>query len=430
MGGTELQELEAAPFGLLGRKLGHSWSPRIHEVLGSAPYALFEREPKDVDKFVRTGAWRGINVTIPYKRRAAELADVRTPRVERLGVANTLVRQPDGTILADNTDVLGFGWMLERFCERELEVSAAQVLGSQKVLVLGSGGASQAVQAALEDLGARVVVISRTGNQTYETLTERHADAKLLVNTTPVGMCPNCPASPLTDSQLEELPRLAGVLDVVYNPERTGLCMAAERMGIPQESGLAMLVSQALYASRLFLGTEVDEGLVQTIERDIRRATRNVVLIGMPGCGKTAAGRRLADLAKRPFVDLDDCFELDHGITPADCITSRGEQAFRALETQTAAMRCKESGLVIACGGGIVTQLCNYPILHQNSNIVFLDRPLDELSSTDRPLSQTKGVERLAHERIGLYKSWADVELACTGSAMGDAEALLSLLHL
>lgn len=416
------------PFGLLGRTLGHSWSPRIHGVFGSTPYGLFECAPEDVDEFIRNGTWRGINVTIPYKRRAAELADVRTSRVERLGVANTLVRQQDGSILADNTDVLGFSWMLERFCMRELGATATQVLAAKKVLVLGSGGASQAVQASLEDLGAHVVVISRTGNQTYQTLAQRHADARLVVNTTPVGMYPNCPASPLTDEQLRELTNLAGVLDVVYNPERTGLCMAAERLGVPCESGLAMLVSQALYASRLFLGKDVDQGLVQTTENDIRLATRNVALIGMPGCGKTAAGKRLARSTSRPFVDLDDCFALDHGMTPAECISTLGEGTFRAMETQTAATRCSESGLVIACGGGIVTQPRNYELLHQNATIVFLNRAIDELSSEDRPLSQTKGVERLAQERMGLYTSWADIHLPCTGSAAGDAEVIRSLL--
>lgn len=416
------------PFGLLGRTLGHSWSPRIHGMLGSTPYGLFEREPEEVEEFIRNGAWKGINVTIPYKRRAAELADVRTSRVERLGVANTLVRKPNGSILADNTDVLGFSWMLERFCKRELSAGAKEALHGSKVLVLGSGGASQAVQAALEDSGANVVVVSRTGEQTYQTLAQRHADALLVVNTTPVGMYPNCPASPLSDQQLESLTSLAGVLDVVYNPERTGICMAAERRGLPFESGLAMLVSQAFYASRLFLDAEVDEGLVRTIENDIRSATRNVVLIGMPGCGKTSAGKRLARKTGRPFVDLDDSFVLDHGMTPAECITSFGETEFRRLETQTAQMRCKESGLVIACGGGIVTQPRNYELLHQNADIVFLDRPLEELSSKNRPLSQSKGVERLAQERMELYASWTDIHLPCTGSAGGDAEVICDLL--
>ena len=424
------QQSDEPPFGLLGRRLGHSWSPRIHALMGSAPYGLFEREPEDVNRFLREEPWRGINVTIPYKRVAAEAADERSVRVERLGVANTLVRRDNGSIYADNTDVLGFAWMLERFCVERLGASAEELLGGHKALVLGSGGASQAIQAALHDVDARVVVISRTGSETYETLVERHADAMLVVNTTPVGMFPDCPASPLTDEQLKGITSLRAVLDVVYNPERTGLCLAAERLGIPFESGLGMLVAQAWYSSAQFQDKELDGALINEVERDLQTRNRNVILIGMPGSGKTAAGRRLARMSGRPFVDLDDCFLVDHGMTPAECITSQGEEAFRALETRSAATYASRSGLVIACGGGIVTQPRNYDLLHQNGTIVMLDRPLDELSSDGRPLSQSRGVETLANERMGLYRSWADIVLACTGTAAGDAIAIRDLMKL
>ena len=417
-------------FGLLGRTLGHSWSPRIHTTLGSVPYALFEREPDEVRAFVRDGRWHGINVTIPYKRDAALLADEQSERVRRLGVANTLVRRADGSVFADNTDVLGFAWMLDRFARRHLGAPARVALAGRKAPVLGSGGASQAVQAALEDAGALVVVVSRSGAETYEGLSRRHADAALVINTTPVGMYPHCPQSVVDQGVLEALPELVGVLDVVYNPERTGICLAAERLGIPCESGLAMLVAQARFASELFLGFSHDDAVVEQIEADIRKQTRNVILIGMPGSGKTSAGRRLARLIGRPFVDLDDSFAVDHDLTPAECITTRGEKAFRELESQTAASYGARSGLVIACGGGIVTQPRNYAPLHQNGTIVMLDRRLEELSSDDRPLSQTKGVMRLAHERMGLYHDWADLVLACTGSAAGDAEQIRRLLEL
>lgn len=426
----EASTLAQVPFGLLGRKLGHSWSPRIHTTLGSAPYGLFEREPDEVARFVREGAWQGINVTIPYKRQVVALADELSERVMRLGVANTLVRRADGTLFADNTDVLGFAWMLERFCQRACDSTARDALADRKVVVLGSGGASQAVQAALQDAGARIVVISRSGEETYQTLVERHGDATLLINTTPVGMFPNCPATPVPEAELARMRGLAGVLDVVYNPERTGICLAADHVGIPSESGLAMLVAQALYASELFQSHDLDDGQVETIESDIRRSTRNVVFIGMPGCGKTGAGRRLAHMTGRPFVDLDDSFLVDHGMTPANCILAHGEETFRLLETQTAASYGARSGLVIACGGGIVTQSRNYDLLHQNGTIVMLDRPLDELSSVDRPLSQTKGIQRLADERMGLYRAWADIVLPCTGSARGDAMAIKDMLDL
>lgn len=419
---------ETCPFGLLGRTLAHSFSPRIHNELGSAPYALIEREPDKVEAFVREGDWRGLNVTIPYKRDAARLADELSERAARLGVANTLVRRTDGTIFADNTDLAGFAWMLERFCERELGRTATAALGGHKALILGTGGASEACRCALEDVGARVVRISRTGDETYATLVERHADAALVVNTTPVGTYPNCPASPLAPGVLEALTSLEGVLDVVYNPERTGLMIEAERLGLPHESGLAMLVAQALFSSELFQDKSLDHGLVERIEADIRRDTRSIILIGMPCSGKTSCGRRLARMCGRPFVDLDDSFEVEHQISPADCIHTQGEDAFRALETEVARAVCSRSGLVVATGGGVVTRPENYPILHQNATIVMLDRPLGELSSDNRPLSLTKGIAQLASERMGLYRSWADIILECTGSAAGDAVAIRQIL--
>lgn len=425
------KNLGGAAFGLLGRTLGHSWSREIHVRLGSAPYALLELEPEEVAPFVREGAWRGLNVTIPYKRQAAELADVRSPAVERLGVANTLVHAEDGSVVAENTDVLGFAWMLTRFCRERLGQSPRAALEGRKVLVLGSGGASQAVADALAHAaGARVVVVSRSGENTYETLVERHADAVLLVNTTPVGMYPHCPASPVDEGTLGALSGLRGVLDVVYNPARTGICLAAERLGLPYESGLAMLVAQALFASELFQGRELDDALVGAIEREISQQTENVVLIGMPGAGKTSCGRRLARALGRPFVDIDEAIATECGRGAAQIIREDGEDAFRAVETRVTGSYAARSGLVIACGGGVVTRPENRDLLRQNGRVVLLDRPLCELSTEGRPVSQARGIEQVARERMGLYRAWADVTVACTGSPAGDAERVCELLGL
>lgn len=432
MAGTPNAGVDAgsAPFGLLGRNLGHSWSPRIHAALGSVPYELFEREPDEVERFVREGSWAGLNVTIPYKRDAARLADERSPRVERLGAANTLVRRPDGTIFAENTDVLGFSLMLERFCGRRLNAGARELLGGKSAAVLGSGGASAAVQEALEDVGAEVSVISRAGDDTYETLVERHADAVLMVNATPVGMYPVCPATPVSQDDLARMGNLAGVLDVIYNPTRTGIVLAAERLGIPAETGLSMLVAQALRSSELFQGRTLDASLVDVIGRQILSETSNVVLIGMPGCGKTTTGKRLARMLGRPFVDIDGAIETSAGASAADIIRRQGEKEFRRVESRVTGEYGARSGLVIACGGGVVTVASNYDLLHQNGTIVHIDRPLPELETSGRPVSAARGVETLARERMGSYRAWADVTLPSTGSPAGNAHAIRELLGL
>lgn len=418
-----------ATYGLLGRTLGHSWSPQIHAKLGSTPYALFEREPDEVEAFIRTASWRGLNVTIPYKRRAAELADVRSPRVEALGVSNTLVREPDGSIVADNTDILGFNAMLSAFCIRELGSSARAVLDGKKALILGTGGAAQAVAYALATYaGAQVSFVSRTGSSTYENLLDQHRDAVLVVNSTPVGMYPNCPASPLAEGTLEQLPELLGVLDVIYNPLRTGICLQAERAGIPSESGLAMLVWQAHYASELFQAIDLDPSVTEGIVGALKASQTNIALIGMPGAGKTTTGRALARLLGRPFIDLDDAFEMEMGTSAELFIRANGEEAFRERETAVVAHYGKQSGLVIACGGGVVTKQRNYDLLHQNARICFIDRPLYQLTSDGRPVSQLKGIHRLAEERMDLYRGWTDVSISCTGSAQGDALLLKARL--
>ena len=406
-------------YGLLGRTLKHSWSPQIHERLGTTPYELVELEPEQLETFVREGAWQGLNCTIPYKQDLVTIVDELRPNAARIGAVNTLLHGADGRIIGDNTDLFGFAWMLGRFCERHL--GGRDALSGAKALVLGSGGASKAIVTALEDAGATAIVISRHGAETYDTLTDRHADAALIVNTTPVGMYPNCPASPLADGVLESLPKLAGVIDVVYNPERTGIMLAADGLGVPAESGLVMLVGQAWLSSAMWQGHDLDEDLIGHIESELVRQCRNVALIGMPGSGKTSAGRNLAELTGRTFVDMDADFSTRYGRTPADVIRAEGEETFRRMETAALAEVAKGSSLVISCGGGVVTRPENLPLLRQNSTIVMMDRKIDELSSKGRPISQSRGVQALAAERLPLYRAWADLTISCTGSARGDA---------
>lgn len=418
------------PFGLLGRTLGHSWSPKIHALLGTTPYSLVELEPDQLKDFIVRGSWQGLNVTIPYKLEAARLAQVRSAAVERLGAANTLSRNAAGDVVADNTDLAGFAALLEHFCLQQLEARPQELLHEQKVLVLGTGGASKAVCAALEDVGAKPTCISRHGSETYETLCERHTDALLIVNTTPCGMYPNNHTQAVSAAQLEQLPKLKGVLDIIYNPQRSALVQKAQAMGIKAQGGLLMLVAQAARSAEIFTAHELSfsaADIARVCEQVARDAT-NIALIGMPGSGKTSAGRKLARMLGRPFVDLDDSFQTAAEMSAADYIRLHGEDAFRELESEQVATYAKQSGLVIACGGGVVVREKNWAPLHQNSTVVMLNRPLDELSVEGRPVSQQKGVEQLARERMGLYRSWADVIFDTTGTAAGDAESLAQLL--
>lgn len=421
-----------APFGLVGASLAHSWSPRIHNTLGSSPYGLFSfSHPEDAADFFMNGDWQGLNVTIPYKRLAASCAQKRTPLVEELGAANTLVRLGDGTLLAENTDLWGFDYLLHRFCETKL-VGGIGPLAGRKALVLGSGGASQAIQAALRLAGLSPAVISRSGGpqNSYEGLATYHQDACLLVNTTPVGMYPECQAAPVAKETLSRMPGLLGVLDLVYNPAKTQLMLDAEALGLPAMGGLLMLVAQAFRSSEIWQGASLDLTLIDRIAAQITAETRSVYFIGMPGCGKTGCARRLARMANRPFVDLDDAFEIDWEMTPGQCIAQEGEKAFRTKETHTLAATAKEPGLIVACGGGIVCREANLDLMRHNGIVIMLDRPLDQLSLNDRPLTASKGVEAIAAERMELYRQWADIQVPCTGTAEGDAILVKGMLGL
>ena len=384
--------------GLLGRKLSHSYSPAIHGLLGDYAYDLFEKEPAEVEDFIRNGPWDGLNVTIPYKKDAAALCDELSPLAKELGSVNTLVRR-DGKIYGDNTDAFGFAQMLHMDCR------------GRKALVLGSGGASVTAQAVLKQAGAEVVVISRSGENNYENLS-RHADAELLVNTTPVGMYPGNGESPV---DLNGLPNLKLVLDVIYNPARTRLILDAEAKGIPCRSGLLMLVAQAARACELWTKRGISAEKMENVRKTIGFSMENMVLIGMPGSGKSTVGKFLAAETGRKFVDSDEELVKRIGDIPT-FFAQKGEEAFRREETAVLAELGKQSGLVIATGGGVVTRKENYPHLHQNGKIFWLLRDLEKLPADGRPLSQKEGVQALYEKRKSLYEAFADAIVDNNGS--------------
>lgn len=380
--------------GLLGRKLGHSYSPAIHARLGNYEYKLYEKEPEELEAFLRNGDWDGLNVTMPYKQAVIPYLDSVSAIAQEVGAVNTIVRR-NNKLVGLNTDYWGFHAMLAK---TGLSVS------EKKCLILGSGGASRVVQAVLQNAGGQVVVISRSGENNYQNLS-LHSDAAIIVNTTPVGMYPHTGVSPV---DLNLFPNLEGLLDVIYNPARTQLLMDAEKRGIVAENGLWMLISQAIYAAIAFAGKPDDAKPIEVIHRALKLQMENIVLIGMPGCGKSAIGQLLAAQTGKNFVDTDAEIEKLAKKSIPGIFAEDGEERFRSLETEVLAELGKQSGLVIATGGGCVTRQENYRLLHQNGSIFWLQRDLEKLPTEGRPLSQTQTLQEMYRIRQPLYAGFAD----------------------
>ena len=417
-----------APFGLIGEKLSHSWSAEIHEMLGSFPYQLHELSASELKGFLKEQPWRGLNVTIPYKKDACALADSVSEDAQAIGAANTLVKDVNGLIAADNTDVYGFEYLV-----KSLKVNLSQ----KKAIVFGAfGGAGQAICYALKKGGAYVVGVSRNPHEsssyidcaiTYDQL-KLHYDADLLVNATPVGMSPHAGVSPLSKEELAAFTSLQCVIDLIYNPLRSQLLLDAESLGILNANGLKMLVAQAARASSLFLGQDVSDSQIESISRELHASKENIVLIGMPGVGKTSTGEALAKLLNRPWIDTDFLIKQKAHCEVATYLQAHGEVAFRRLEHEVIQEISSMSGAVISCGGGVVVTPANYQLLRQNGKLVYLTRPLEELALAGRPLSQSVGIQKLATERLPLYEVWADLTFSCLGSPVADAKGLLDTL--
>lgn len=404
-------------YGLLGRTLGHSYSPQIHALLGDYEYRLFEVEPQDLEAFLKKREFGGINVTIPYKKAVLPYLSGISENAKRIGAVNTITVKEDGGLYGDNTDYDGFLCLVQK--------SGFQVKG-KKALVLGTGGASLPISAVLSDLGAReVVFISRSGENNYQNLS-RHADADLIVNTTPVGMYPNNLQAPLS---LSDFPSLSGVLDIVYNPQKTKLILDAERLGIPAYSGLLMLVAQGKRAAELFLGQDIPDSETDRIFKKLSTEMQNIVLVGMPGCGKTTVGKALAEKLNRPFFDADEEILKRTGKSAAAWIEACGEAVFRQKETEVLESLCKQSGTVIATGGGAVTVPKNADILRQNSIVFFINRDIAALPTEGRPLSKATALSEMFKVRLPLYRGVCDKEIAADGSVQAVVRRILEELQ-
>lgn len=402
--------------GLLGEKLGHSYSPQIHSMLADYEYKLFEKSPEELEDFLKSGEFDGLNVTIPYKKSVMPYCAELSPTAAQIGSVNTIVRRSDGSLYGDNTDAFGF--------ENLIVHNGIEVKG-KKALVLGTGGASVTAQAVLKNLGAsEVVVISRKGEDNYENIA-KHADAEIIANTTPVGMYPNNGKAAV---DLAQFPKLSGVLDVVYNPARTALLLQAEKLCIPCAGGLYMLVSQAKRSCELFTGKSIPDSEIDRIERVLSHQMQNIVIIGMPGSGKTAVSTMLAERLGRKIFDTDTIVSEKAGMTIPEIFAAQGEAGFRKLETEATAEVGKLSGNIISTGGGVVTVADNYELLHQNGVIVWIERDTNKLARDGRPISLSSDLNELYAARLPLYERFADIKANNNGDINDTVNAIMEMI--
>lgn len=383
-------------FGLLGRTLGHSFSPRIHNALGNTNYELFEREPSQLQEFFANPELQGINITFPYKVNALEACDVVDPRAERIGCVNTMVRK-DGKWHGYNTDYDGFVFTLKY---------AGIDVSGKECIILGDGASSATVHVALEDLGAKSIThLSRKTAPLYTDAPNYYETTQIIINCTPIGMYPHNPASLIDIMQFS---KLEGVVDLIYNPRRTILLLQAEMMDIPHCDGLPFLVAQGVEAANHFQGESFGTKEIEQILRDMRREKENIILIGMPGVGKTTVGKAIGKEMGRTCIDVDQELAKEIGDI-SKYITEQGEVAFREKETEMIAKLGTQTGIVISTGGGCVTVPKNFAHLRQNGRIYQLTQPVEKLSTSGRVLSGG-GIERLREleeTRTPMYESFA-----------------------
>ncbi|HPU17442.1 MAG TPA: shikimate kinase [Bacillota bacterium] len=408
-----MKENKVKMYGLLGRKLGHSYSSRVHTLLGNENYRHIELEPDELERFLRENAADigGLNVTIPYKRDVAALCDKLSSVSASVGAVNTVTVR-DGCLTGYNTDVFGLIYAIRR---------AGIDLLNKKVVIFGSGGASATAVATAQHEGAReVVVISRSGadGYNYETL-NRHYDADILINTTPLGMYPSPGAAP---AKIASFTSCKGVVDLIYNPIRTSFLMEAERLSIPRTDGLSMLVAQAVLSHSIFFDKISSDGLsedtiqslmpdIERIYKTLRTEVQNIVIIGMPGSGKSTVGALLAEITGRELVDTDEKIVSLAGMSIPEIFATEGEEGFRRREREVVWDVGMKSGAVIVTGGGVVLDKRNYAPLHQNGRIYWLMRDVSALERAGRPLSVNADIYAMERERRPHYEAFADASV-------------------
>ncbi|MBE6584658.1 MAG: shikimate kinase [Ruminococcaceae bacterium] len=388
--------------GLIGRTLSHSFSPQIHRELADYSYYLFELEENELEAFIKdSNSFDACNVTIPYKKAVMPYLDEISEEAEKIGSVNTILRREDGTLRGENTDYYGFSYLLHR--------GNISITG-KKVAILGTGGASVTAYAVCSDLGAEsITFVSRTGEVNYQNVYDVAADTEVVINCTPVGMYPHNEISPI---ELSRMPYVESVADMIYNPKKTKLLLDAQRLGINNVNGLSMLVSQAKRACELFLGCHIDDSEIDRVIRAVEQETQNIVLVGMPGCGKSTIAKLLSQKTGRALIDTDDLIVEYEGRSIPEIFATDGEEYFRGVEHRAAAEAGKQSGKIIATGGGIVTREDNYDSLCQNATVVFIKRDVSRLSRGGRPLSQNGDLEQMYQKRLPMYRQFCEVEVS------------------
>ena len=390
-------------YGLLGKKLGHSFSKEIHAMIGDYDYRLYETDEDGVKELMTKKNFKAINVTIPYKETVMPYLDFISENAKKIGSVNTVVKR-GGTLYGYNTDFAGLEGLIKR---------TGVEIKNKKVLILGTGGTSKTAYAVSKDMGAdEIYKVSRhegAGVITYDEAYENHTDASVIINATPVGMYPKNGEKPIDISKFKNL---TGVIDVIYNPLETALLKDARERNIKNADGLYMLVLQAVKASELFFDTKYDDCLTDSIFKKVYADKENIVLVGMPSCGKSTIGRIISKNLGREFIDTDSLIVEKYGEI-SKIFELKGEKYFRNIESQIIAEVSKKNGAVISTGGGAVLRNENIDYLKQNSRIYFLDRAIEKLVPTsDRPLAGTRErIEKLFGERYERYITVCDEKI-------------------
>ena len=387
--------------GLLGEKLSHSFSPMIHSRLADYSYSLFEMSESEVGKFIRSDRYFALNVTIPYKKTVMPFLDEISDEALAIGSVNTITRTASGKIRGDNTDYFGFEYLIKK---------SGITVKNKNVMILGTGGASLTARAVVSDMGARrISFVSRSGEINYENFYNLLPDTEVVINCTPVGMYPNNGVSPVS---LERLPDCQGVVDMIYNPSSTALLLDAKRLSIPHINGLPMLVAQAKRACELFLEEKIEDSEIDRIIALIENQTKNIILVGMPGCGKSTVAELIGKALCRTVVDTDALIVEDLGRDIPSVFANAGEEFFRQAEHRAICRAGKLSGAIIATGGGAVTRAENLDPLRQNGTVFFISRDIEKLARDGRPLSLSGNLSEMYEKRLPMYRHFCDFEVS------------------